>query len=401
MKTSWKRQFITMWSGQSVSVLTSAVIQMSLVWYLTSRTESAAIMSIGTLMGFIPRAVVGPFAGVFIDRFSRKRVMILADLFIASISLLPVFYGFFAELPIWVIMCTLFCRSLGNAFHTPALQAVTPTIVPKEHLTAYAGFAHGFESTSHLISPALAAILFSRLSLNLLMLLDVFGALFAVLMLGFVRVPEEAVRDKSRRSGYFTEFKEGFAIVRTQPAIVFILGISCMYSIIYSPIGTYYPLITITHFGGEIKDSALVETVLSLGTMVGAFTLGLVGKRINKMRAFALSILTYGVCVAITGAMPPRLFYVFVAASAVTGASIPFYSSVRTSIIQTKFESEYLGRIFALTISLTTFTTPIGLICAGIFAERIGIARWFLFSGMAAALLGVASLANPLMKEET
>ena len=118
MSQYWKKQFIILWTGQSVSILTSAIIQMSLVWYLTSKTESAAIMSIGTLMGFIPRAIIGPFAGVIIDRFSRKRIMIMADLFIAAISLIPVFYGFFAELPIWIIMLVLFCRSLGSAFHT-------------------------------------------------------------------------------------------------------------------------------------------------------------------------------------------------------------------------------------------------------------------------------------------
>ena len=392
MSQSWKKQFIILWSGQSVSILTSAIIQMSLVWYLTSKTESAAIMSIGTLMGFIPRAIIGPFAGVIIDRFSRKKIMLIADLFIAIISLIPVFYGFFAELPIWIIMLVLFCRSLGSAFHTPALQAATPLIVPKESLTQYAGFAQGFDSLSHLISPAIASILFNLLDLNVLMLIDVFGALFAVLTLSFVIIPNTPGIERHKRAGYMSEFQEGLAIVKTEPAVVFIIVVSCIYSIIYSPIGTYYPLITITHFGGSIGDSALAETVLSLGSLCGAFGLGLVGKKINKMRSFFLSIFTYGACLIVIGAVPKSLFIVFVIASAILGASIPFYSSIRTSIIQAKFEPQYLGRIFAMTSAMTTFTTPIGLICAGIFAEKVGIGNWFFFSGIASVVLAAISL---------
>ena len=392
MAQNWKKQFIILWTGQSVSILTSAIIQMSLVWYLTSKTQSAAIMSIGTLMGFIPRAIIGPFAGVIIDRFSRKKIMIMADLFIAAISLIPVFYGLFAELPIWIVMLVLFCRSLGSAFHTPALQAATPLIVPKESLTQYAGFAQGFDSLSHLISPAIASVLFGLLDLNVLMLIDVFGALFAVFMLSFVVIPNISGAEKRQRSGYFSEFKEGLAIVKTEPAVVFIIIVSCLYSIIYSPIGTYYPLITITHFGGSIGDSALAETVLSLGSLCGAFGLGIVGKKINKMRSFFLSIFTYGVCLIVIGSIHQSLFPVFVIASAVLGASIPFYSSIRTSIIQTKFQPEYLGRIFAMTSAMTTFTTPIGLICAGTFAQKVGIANWFFGSGIASVLLATISL---------
>ena len=391
MSRNWKNQFIILWIGQSVSILTSAIIQMSLVWYLTSKTESAAIMSIGSLMGFIPRAIIGPFAGVIIDRFSRKKIMIMADLFIASISLVPVFYGAFGELPIWIVMFVLFCRSLGSAFHTPALQAATPLIVPKESLTQYAGFAQGFDSLSHLISPAIASVLFSMFDLNILMLIDVFGALFAVFMLTFVAIPDTPGIQKQQRSGYFSEFKEGLAIVKTEPTVVFIIAISCMYATIYSPIGTYYPLITITHFGGSIRDSALAETVLSLGSLCGAFSLGIIGKKINKIRSFFLSIFTYGLCLIVIGSVPRNMLMIFVIASAVLGASIPFYSSIRTSIIQMKFAPEYLGRIFALTSALTTFTTPVGLICAGLFAEKIGIANWFFYSGVASvALAGIS-----------
>lgn len=73
---SWKRTFICIWSGQAISILTSSVLQMAIVWYITQQTGSAALLSLGTLIGFLPQAVLGMFVGVYIDRYNRKAIMI-------------------------------------------------------------------------------------------------------------------------------------------------------------------------------------------------------------------------------------------------------------------------------------------------------------------------------------
>ena len=80
----WKKKYFTMLAGQSVSLITSGILQMSIIFYLTAKTNSAMVLSIATLMGFLPQAVIGPFAGTFVDRHSRKGVMIGADLMIAA-----------------------------------------------------------------------------------------------------------------------------------------------------------------------------------------------------------------------------------------------------------------------------------------------------------------------------
>ena len=114
---------------------------MSIVWYMTQKTGSAAVLSFATLVGFVPQAVLGTFIGVFIDRHSRKKIMILADSFIAVLGVVLAASTLFGEIPIWLIMTVLFLRSFGAAFHYPALQALTPAIVPREELTKYAGYA--------------------------------------------------------------------------------------------------------------------------------------------------------------------------------------------------------------------------------------------------------------------
>ena len=153
-------QFAVLWSGQAASMLTSAVLQMAIVWYLTEKTGSAAVLSLATVMGFLPQAVLGIFIGALIDRYDRKKVLIYSDLFIALMGLVLFVVGLFGEIPIWLIMVVLFVRSVGSAFYSPSLNAVMPLIVPKEQLTRFAGYAQSFRSVSMLLSPALAAVLF-------------------------------------------------------------------------------------------------------------------------------------------------------------------------------------------------------------------------------------------------
>ncbi len=388
---SWRRTFIAIWTGQAISILTSSVLQMAIVWYITQKTGSAALLSLATLIGFLPQALLGLFIGVYIDRYNRKTVMILSDISIALAGMVLVITGIFSEIPIWLIYVVLFLRSIGAAFHTPALQAVTPCIVPKEQLTQYAGFAQGFKSLSMVISPALAALLFSIWDLNVIILLDVIGAILAIGILSFVKIPNTAKEKPSCRLRVFEEAKEGFQAIKRAPGLLQLLTISCLYAFIYFPIGTLYPLITMTWFGGGVAESGTVEIVFSVGMLVGSFLLGIIGGKIKQMKAILLSIGVYGVCVLITGLLPATGLPIFIGLSLIMGMASPFFHGVQTAIYQTRIEQKYMGRVLSLTSSIGLIAMPMGLILSGTFADVIGVNRWFAVSGGLTIILFIVS----------
>lgn len=394
----WRKQFITLWTGQAVSVFTSSVVQMSLIWYITARTESAAMLTLATLTGFLPRAVIGMVGGVYIDRHSKKTVMILADGFIALLSLVLFFVGERMEIPIWMIFIILFGRSAGAAFHEPALQAVTPLIVPRDKLTQYAGYAQGFQSISDLLSPAAAAVLYAALPVHRVMLMDVVGAVFASSMLVFVKIPKTKKETGNERNRFLPEFKAGFTALRDTQGMVMLMAVSAAYAVIYSPIGTLFPLVSISHFGAGVNGSAIVETFFAGGTLLGAFLLGIFGGKIKKVSAIAASIGLYGLGTLVTGLLPRSGFVFFVIIAVFMGASIPFYYGVRSAMLQMSFPPEMLGRIMSLTMSITRFAMPVGLVLAGSFAEVIGVDRWFAISGVLALALSILTLLNPSLK---
>ena len=146
---NWKLKFYTIWAGQAVSLITSAILQMA---------RSAMVLSMASLVGFLPYAVFGPAIGVLVDRHDRKKIMIGADLIIAAAGAVLAIVALYMELPIWMVMVVLFIRSIGTAFHTPALNAVTPLLVPEEQLTKCAGYSQSLQSISYIVSPAVAAL---------------------------------------------------------------------------------------------------------------------------------------------------------------------------------------------------------------------------------------------------
>lgn len=388
---NWRRTFVAIWSGQAISILTSSVLQMAIVWYVTQKTGSAALLSLATLIGFLPQALLGLFIGVYIDRYNRKTVMILSDILIALAGMVLVVAGLFGEIPLWLIYVVLFLRSIGAAFHTPALQAVTPSIVPKDQLTQYAGFAQGFKSLSMVISPAIAALLFNIWDLSVIILLDVIGALLAVGILSLVKIPTKAKEKPSCRSQVFREAMEGFQALRREPGLQELLIISCLYAFIYFPIGTLYPLITMTWFNGGVAESGTVEIVFSVGMLAGSFLLGTMGGKIKQVKAILLSIGTYGACVLITGLLPATGLPIFVGLTLIMGMANPFFHGVQTAIYQTRIEQEYLGRVLSLTSSIGLIAMPMGLILSGSFADVIGVNRWFAVSGGLTILLFIVS----------
>lgn len=396
---SWRRTFLTIWIGQAISILTSSVLQMSIVWYITQETGSAALLSLSTLIGFLPQAVLGLFSGVFIDRYDRKRIMIFSDIGIALAGMVLVIWGFFGQIPIWLIFIVLFLRAIGSAFHSPSLNAITPLLVPQEQLTKYAGYSQGFKSFSMLVSPALAAVLFSIWELNVIILMDVIGALIAVGILCFVRIPKVQKNPHAEKPHIIREAKEGIRILREEPGMLSLLVISILYAFIYFPIGTLYPHITMTYFGGSVSQSGFVEVVYSSGMLLGSFLLGIIGGKIRKMGAIVKSIFVYGTGVLIIGFLPPAGFPVFIVLSAVMGIANPFFQGVQVAIYQSRIKEEYLGRVLSLTSSLGMLAMPLGLILSGTFAGAVGVNIWFRILGVCAVLLAITASFLPAFRQ--
>jgi len=211
-QNKWKRDFLTIAGGQTVSLIGSAAVQFSLIWWLASETASPIMMSIAGVFAFLPQLVLGPFAGVWVDRLNRKTVIIAADLFIGLVALVFAFFFLFGNPPYWSVCLVLGIRGVGNVFHSPAIQAAVPMLVPQQELVRANGWSQFMQSGAFLLGPVLGAAMYTALPLWIILLSDLAGALVASATVVLVKIPDPE-RQIKQRPRFFYEMKEGAAAI--------------------------------------------------------------------------------------------------------------------------------------------------------------------------------------------
>ena len=271
----WKKKFILIWSGQLFSILSSAIVGYSVMFWLSIETQSAEVLAYAVLATLLPQALLGPVAGVYVDRWKRKLTMIAADSFVAlcSFVLRGLFYLDMAEL--WLIYVLLALRSIGNAFHSPAMQAAIPMLAPESELMRIAGVNQALQSVSAIAGPALGALMITSLNMTTVMLFDVVGAIIACTTLAFVVIPDPVRNEETHKPGILHEMYEGWKEVQKHPGLPWLMTISVAVTFFLMPVAVLFPLMTVTHFGGGTFQMSLVEIVWGTGMLVGGLILGI------------------------------------------------------------------------------------------------------------------------------
>ncbi|MDD2979608.1 MAG: MFS transporter [Hespellia sp.] len=390
----WKKSFYTIWCGQAFSQLSSSILQFAVVWYLTDKTGSGIVLTMAMLMGYLPQGILGPFVGVYIDRWNRKAIMIGSDLAIAAVSLILVFGGADGTVATWIVLLVLLARAIGTAFHSPTLDAVTPQLVPAKELTRCAGYTQSLQAISMIISPAIAAILYANWSLGWIVLLDVAGAAIAAIMVIPVKIPEHKGMQKKENVHVIGEAKEGLRILTQKKGILGLVCVSSIYTVALMPVSALFPLMCMSHFGGTSTQASIVESVFAIGYLLGALILGRWGGTRNKIYTIFGSYIIMAVTLLISGILPPNGYIIFVLMSGVMGFVGPFYWGMFTPLLQQSFSEEYLGRVMSITGSIRLILGPTALVISGICADWFGEKTWFLVAGVlvlfaAGILIGV------------
>src|SRR5512133_604992 len=116
MGQHWMRKFIPIWSAQIFSLPGSGLVQFALVWWITQKTGSAALLATATLVAVLPEVFLAPFAGALVDRWNRRKVMIFADAIIALLTLSLAVLFALGLVQVWHIFVVMALRSVGGIF---------------------------------------------------------------------------------------------------------------------------------------------------------------------------------------------------------------------------------------------------------------------------------------------
>ncbi len=387
-KSNWKRQFSIIYAGQAFSILGSSAVQFSIVWWLTTRYGSGNVLAQSVLAGFLPSIFLGPFAGVVIDRYNRKTVMMAADGLVAvSSALLGIAYWVLGTPPMWMVYGALFVRGLGSTFHGPAMQAAIPTLVPEDMLTKAGGWGNLITSGGMLLGPVLGAFLISFMPIAPIMLVDILGAAFAIGSLLFVTIKD--LPKSAEQPHVFQDMAQGFREIRKNRPLMQVLLPMVLATLVYMPLGALYPLLVKAHFLGTAWHNGVVEFSFAAGMTVSSLIIGLWGGSKRRFLMISLSIAALGLTSLLSGALPPEGFWLFAALCFPMGATGTFLMVPLNAYIQSTVAPEQMGKVFSLLMTAMSLATPLGLTLSGPLSDQIGVDKWFLYSG---ALLMLVAL---------
>ena len=390
---SWKKTFAVIWSGQLASILSSEVVAYSIIFWMSLETGSAEVLALAAIAGMLPQSLLGPLVGVYVDRWDRKRTMILADSFIALCTLLLAVLFWTGRAEMWHVYLLLACRSAGSAFHIPAMQASVPLLAPASQLTRIAGVNQIIASLSSIAGPALGALLINLTSIGNILLLDVIGAVAACTALLFVRIPNP--ERSTRRPDLWREFREGFAAMHATPGMgwLFTLAIAVWFFIM--PVGVLFPLMTLRHFGGAAAEMSLVEIVWGGGALLGGAIMGIRKYRVSRIVLINLMYLVVGLSFLLSGLLPASGFVCFTLLTAAAGISSSVFNASFISVVQSRIDAGVLGRVMSLYYSFGLLPSTLGLLATGFLADEVGITRTFVLAGTVICLLGLCAFCIP------
>lgn len=387
---NWRRPFFLLYAGQAFSLLSSSAVQFAIIWWITIRTGSALALTVASVAGLVPQVLIGPFAGVIIDRYRRKTVMIIADLGVAGASLALGISFYVGEPSLAFVYIILLLRALGETFHKPALQAAIPQLVPQEELTRAGGLGQLVSALCSMAGPMLGALLINGIPMHSIMLVDISGAVLAVLALSTVRVPDHSGQTATRR-GIVKEMKDGFKAIKDNRALVRATIPVFLTSMVFMPLGSLLPLIVRQHFNGGAVQGGVVQTLFSIGMLASALVIGMAGGSRRPFAMISLSSFILGACSLTGGLLPPDAFWAFCGIVFVLGTTgmmghIPYMAYIQKSVA-----AENLGKVISTITSIISLGIPLGMFVAGPIAQQVGVGTWMVGTGIVLTLIGALS----------
>jgi DHA3 family macrolide efflux protein-like MFS transporter len=395
---------MTIFAGQTVSILTTYAASFAALWYITRATASPLYLALAGVAALLPIGLLSPVGGVVADRFSRKTVMIVADATVGALSLGIAAVVALTEAPIAVLLIFLAVRASAQAFHSPAMTAALAAMAPEAQLVRVNSLSQGLVSLAGIVGPALGIWCYEAVGFAGVLVLDAAGALVACLAL--LPVPVPAVRlgaaasaspsaGAAVRPSLFADFKEGLRAFLADRPLMVLFGFMAMVMLLAVPLGTLFPLVTYQVFNGNGYQASLVEAVWAFGLLAGSAGLLIWGggKRPALVAVGGAGVI--GLAATACGFLRGGQFVLFVVLAGIIAMAVGAFSAPIVALTQKRVPDELLGRVTGIIQTVTTLAAPVGLVAAGLGAQRLGLSQWFCIAG---AILVISALAAGLSR---
>ena len=349
--------------------------------YLVAHRETklAVVLTTATIASTLPMIGLSPFIGPLIDRWNRRWVMVISDALIAILTAgLAVLYAL-GTAQVWHVYIILFLRSFGDAFQSPAMQASTSLLVPRNQLARVGG-----------MNDTLMGVV-NTVSMQGTLVIDLVTAVLAIGPLLFISIPQpENVSKTQRSTSFWSEMGEGLRYVWGWRGLFFMFVVLAVMRFFMAPAFSLLPLMVTEHFGGDALELAWMSSSHGFGFIAGGFILSLWGGFKRRSYTALVGLIGVGLGSMAFGFIPGNVFWLGLVVMFLRTAMIPLIRGSVMAIFQTYVPPELQGRVFTLLMASVSIMAPFGLALGGPIANAYGVNTIFIFTGI--GCLGVAAI---------
>ena len=407
-----QRNFALLWFAGLISLIGDWMLMIGLPIYVFLLTHSALATSLMFIAGILPQIALGSVAGVFVDRWDRKRVMIITNVSLA-VCLLPLLM-FHSVSWLWVVYIVAFLESLISQFFAPAESALLPRLVDEEHLASANSVSSLNGNLARLIGPPLGGIVAGLLGLNGIALLDAASFIIAAGLITLITVNAQPVKKQASVAANvktnpwrnaWHEWLEGLRLVKQER------NVAAMFALIaITSLGEgVFAVLIIAYVSNVLHGGALqlgwLQGAQAVGGLIGGLLIGFVVKKVSLSHLIGFGAIAFGIIDLLIFNYPTFFPGIVIGLALFVLVGIPGvgFSTGVTTLLQMSVEDEYRGRIFGAMGTTSALLMLLGTTLAGFLADPLGVVTVLNTQGGMYVLAGfcVLILLRPAVINET
>ena len=391
-----QRNFALLWFGGLISIMGDWVLGVALPFFVYQASGSTLATAVMVAAELLPRLLFGSIAGVFVDRWDRKKVMVIASLS-QGLVILPLFLVRSAE-TLWIVYVVSFIQVTLAIFFGPAENALLPLLVPEDKLIQANSLNAMNNNFARLIGPPLGGGILALWGLTGVVLFDSLTFLVAAFMIllitqsGKVAAPQADTKPNERPlTQFWKEWREGIDIVRRDRVVKVLFTTVVMLNfggVMIDPLGAAY-IVDVVKAGAEVFG--LLVAVQAIGGILGGLLAGKVGDRLPPSRLYGWAEIILAILIALRYNIPeiPVLF--------VMTLLVGFPAALGIAALETLFQrnvpNTHLGRISGALNSTVGITSLFGVLgISGVLGEAVGIVPVLNIAAGITMLTGIIAL---------
>jgi len=371
ISTSGLKGYTVVWFGQVVSLLGSAMTWFALTVWAYEITGQATALALLSFFAFGPTILLSPVAGVLVDRWNRKGILILSDLASGLATLVVLVLYSTGNLQIWQLYVIAILAGSFQALEYPAYASAITVMVPKEQYTRASGMLELAWSASSIFAPLLAGILMGMIGITGIMALDVLTFVFAIGTLLVVAIPQPPATKAGLegRKSLWRQSAFGFRYVWDRQGL---LGLQVLFAlgnlVEYGGFTLFAPMI-LARTGGNELTLGSVQSAGAIGGLLGGALLSIWGGPKRRIHGVIIGWALSGVGILLMGLGHDPTMWLL--ASFTYTFFEPIVNGSNRAIWQSKVAPDVQGRVFATQLLLSQITIPIAMLLAGPLADHV------------------------------